>query len=136
MPYLRSYGLLFFVQQFLSTLLVMMHFGIFGLYLGGPTQMQIFGYDDPPKNASFSNEWAGLIGQNFNEFRMAPWAVFAPVICFFIVILIVNMMKKEIEENITGIQGVKKKVMKKKEIPLPHEIKTARAFEFVERVES
>ena len=54
-----------------------------------------------------SYECAGLIGQGFKNFNLAPWTVFTPVLCFFFVIAIVNMMKKEIEENILGLETMK-----------------------------
>ncbi|MDN3017193.1 DUF4352 domain-containing protein [Paenibacillus sp. BSR1-1] len=109
MPYFKSYGVLFTIQQLLSTLQLTMHLGIFGYFLGGQTVGGIFGYDDPPKPASLSNEWAGLIGQNLNDFIQAPWIIFGPIFGFLFVILIVNMMKKELEENLNGALFIKKK---------------------------
>ncbi|QCJ42245.1 hypothetical protein FAY30_10190 [Bacillus sp. S3] len=117
LPYMRSYGLLFTVQQILSTLQITMQLSIFELFLGGMNRAGIFGYDDPTgkvKHASLSQEWAGLIGQNFTEFALSPWIVFTPVMGFFLVILIVNMMKKELEENINGSDIRKMKAKKKK----------------------
>ena len=106
LPYLRSYGLLLFVQQLLSTLQIIMHLGIFGYFLGGLNRAGIFGWDapgGPVTPATKTYEWAGLIGQGFKDFTYAPWTVFAPVLGFFLVIAIVNMMKKEIEDNILGL---------------------------------
>ncbi|WP_423798551.1 hypothetical protein [Neobacillus sp. SAB-20_R2A] len=109
-PYFRSYGILFTVQQLLTTLQVTMHFGIFGLYLGGQTIGGIVGYDDPPpKQASMSNEWAGLIGQSLYDFIQYPWTISFTILGFFVIIQIVNMIKKELEENIAGISYVKQK---------------------------
>ncbi len=116
MPYFRSYGVLFTVQQIISTLHITMQLGLFGMFLGGRNRAGILGYDEPPKPASLSNEWAGLIGQNFSDFLIAPWSIFSPVFCFFIVIAIVNIMKKELEENINGLELVKKKEKKKKNV--------------------
>lgn len=110
LPYIRSYSVLFMVQQLLSTLQIIMHLGIFGYFLGGLNRAGIFGWDDPqgpPTPATLSYEWAGLIGQGFKDFNLAPWTVFTPVLCFFFVIAIVNMMKKEIEENILGLETMK-----------------------------
>ncbi|PLS07292.1 ABC transporter permease subunit [Neobacillus cucumis] len=102
MPHLRSYGLLFTVQQIISTLHITMQLGLFGMFLGGRNRAGIMGYDEPPKPATISNEWAGLIGQNFSEFMRAPWAILTPIIAYFLVIVIVNMIKKELEENLNG----------------------------------
>lgn len=112
MPYFKSYGILFTIQQLLSTLQLTMHLGIFGYFLGGQTVGGIFGYDDPPKPASLSNEWAGLIGQNLYDFIQAPWIIFGPIFGFLFVILIVNIMKKELEENFNGAFFITKKKKK------------------------
>jgi peptide/nickel transport system permease protein len=137
MPYIRSYGILFFVQQLLSTLQIVMHLGIFGLFLGGQAIGGIFGYlDPPPKPASMSMEWAGLIAQNFNDFNMAPWTIFVPITGFFVVIFIVNMMKKELEENMLGEQRSRVSRKKKKEIQPANYIPTKAVFEFVNKEQS
>ncbi|MFJ5713004.1 ABC transporter permease [Neobacillus sp. NPDC093127] len=122
LPYMRSYGILFTVQQILSTLQIIMQLSIFELFLGGANRAGIFGYDDPygrPKLASLSYDWAGLIGQNFTEFTRMPWIVFAPLMGFFLLILIINMIKKELENNIHGLALMKLKRKRKKEKPLP-----------------
>jgi peptide/nickel transport system permease protein len=109
-PYIRYYSVLFTVQQLLSTLQIMMHLGIFGYFLGGLNRSGIFGWDDPKGSAApatLSYEWAGLIGQGFKDFNLAPWTVFTPVLGFFFVIVIVNMMKKETEDNILGLEKMK-----------------------------
>ncbi|WP_066304512.1 hypothetical protein [Bacillus sp. FJAT-29814] len=137
MPYIRSYGILLFVQQLLSTLQLTMHLGIFGLFLGGQAVGGIFGYlEPPPKPASLSMEWAGLIAQNFNDFNMAPWTIFVPIGGFFIVIFIVNMMKKELEENIFGEQLSKVSRKKKLDIPKASLLPTKGGFEFVNKQQS
>ncbi|WP_462413235.1 DUF4352 domain-containing protein [Neobacillus sp. Marseille-QA0830] len=113
LPYFKSYGVLLVFQQLLSTLQLTMHLGIFGFFLGGKTIGGTFGYEEPPpKPASLSNEWAGLVGQNFNDFIRAPWVVFVPIIGYLVVILIINMMKKELEANMNGRFVWKKKPAK------------------------
>ncbi|MDP4085004.1 MAG: hypothetical protein Q8934_10380 [Bacillota bacterium] len=110
LPFICSYSVLFMVQQLLSTLQIIMHLGIFGYFLGGLNRAGIFGWDDPqgpPTPATLSFEWAGLIGQGFKDFNLAPWTVFTPVLGFFLVIVIVNMIKKEIENNILGLETTK-----------------------------
>ncbi|ULT59422.1 hypothetical protein L1999_13215 [Neobacillus drentensis] len=92
-----------------------MHLGIFGYFLGGLNRGGVLGFDRPEKRATLSNEWAGLIGQNFHDFVLITWSVFGPVLGFFFVIFIVNMIKKELEENISGMQVRKKKREKNRE---------------------
>lgn len=130
MPYIRSYGILFTVQQFISTLHITMQLGLFGMFLGGRNRAGVMGYDEPPKPATLSNEWAGLIGQNFSEFLRAPWSILGPVIGFFVVIAIVNVIKKELEENLYGIKAVKRK---KKAIDPKMVTYTSNQFEFIQK---
>ncbi|MEW9050156.1 MAG: ABC transporter permease subunit [Neobacillus sp.] len=134
MPYLRSYGLLFTVQQLLSTLHIIMQLGLFGFFLGGLNREGVLGYDKPEKPATLSNEWAGLIGQNFADFVRVPWSVFGPVIGFFFVIFIVNMIKNEIETNLSEGYLVKKKKKKTKTVKSRAAVETKQnQFEFVHK---
>ncbi|WP_160718759.1 hypothetical protein [Bacillus sp. USDA818B3_A] len=134
MPFFRSYGVLFIFQQLISSLQVTMHLGIFGFFLGGETIGGVFGYDEPPKAASLSNEWAGLIGQNYNDFSRAPWTVFAPILGFLVIIWIVNMMKHEIEANINGTMQLKKQRENKEMPKRAMDQAEKQGFEFVRRV--
>jgi peptide/nickel transport system permease protein len=134
MPYFRSYGLLFFVQQILSTLQILMHLGIFGIFFGGKAREGILGFDEPPIPATLSNEWAGLIGQNIWEFLHVPWVVLDTAFGFFFIIAIINMMKKEIEENITGTIDMKKINKKQKISPKAQSIVSRSSFEFVKKI--
>lgn len=139
LPYMRSYGILFSVQQLLSTLHITMQLGIFGLFLGGKNRGGIFGYDDPPKPATLSNEWAGLIGQSFGDLILSPWVALVPALAYFVVIFIVNMMKKEMEDNLSGIHVVKMKKKKgERELPVQAGHPEKSKFDFVEegRMES
>ncbi len=131
MPYIRSYGILFSVQQFISTLHITMQLGLFGMFLGGRNRAGIMGFDEPPIPATLSDEWAGLIGQNFSEFVRAPWSILTPVAGFFIVIVIVNVIKKELEENLYGIKAVKMK--KKKDIDTKVVAYSSDKFDFVQK---
>lgn len=131
LPYFRSYGVLFTFQQLLSALQITMHLGIFSFFLGGQTIGGTFGYEEPPKAASLTNEWAGLIGQNFHDFMRAPWMIFAPILGFFVVILIVNMMRKELEAQLSGALGLKREKVEK-EAAFPATIQLEKHhFEFV-----
>jgi peptide/nickel transport system permease protein len=133
MPYIRSYGILFFVQQILSTLQILMQLGIFGIFFGGKAIEGILGFDEPPVPATLSNEWAGLIGQNCWEFLHVPWVVLDTAFGFFFIIVIINMMKKEIEENILGTLNVKKNKKKHKYGQKDHSMVTGASFEFVKK---
>ncbi|NRD79993.1 hypothetical protein HPT25_21900 [Bacillus sp. BRMEA1] len=135
LPYIRSFGLMFTVQQLLSTLQTMMHLGIFGLFLGGQTRAGIYGYDNPPKPASLSNEWAGIIGQNYNDFNLVPWNAFIPAFGFFLVILIVNMIKKDLENQTMGFLGVNNRRKKQMEREAAENHSSKQKFEFVHKIQ-
>lgn len=110
-PYLKSFGLLIGIQQMISTLVILMHLGIFGVFLGGPTKSGIFNGDmwGPPTPESLSSEWSGLIGQNFAVIIQYPWIVLSTILGFFLLICLLNMMKKELESQFNhGHSFVKK----------------------------
>ncbi|WP_413298810.1 hypothetical protein AA0X95_14085 [Bacillus sp. 1P10SD] len=112
-PFLSSYGVLIAVQQLLNTFILIMYLGVFKIYIGGVSKDNVRGVETFNSN---SKEWAGLIGQNFDEFYRAPYLVYIPLICYFILILIVTMIKKELEEtmdiNSLGFKLKKKKIKK------------------------
>jgi peptide/nickel transport system permease protein len=133
-PFLKSTGLLLIVQQMLGTLVMIMHLGIFEYFLGGRTKGGIFTPPgEPPVAETLSNEWGGLIGQNFRVMMQYPWIVLSTMLFFFFLIAIMNMMKKELEgnlayENIDFISKIKKKQIEKK---ISHEKDEPALFRFI-----
>ncbi|WP_169802785.1 hypothetical protein [Neobacillus soli] len=91
-----------------------MFLGLFGYYIGGFSFEKVRGLDIPN---SYTKEWAGLIGQNFNEFIRAPWIALSPLLCYFFIIIIINMIKKELEAtmdtNLLGFDYKKKRTAKR-----------------------
>lgn len=61
---------------------------------------------------SFTKEWAGLVGQNYLEFNRAPYIILEPLFAYFFIIIIINMIKKELETsmdlNYAGLHFKKK----------------------------
>ncbi|MBJ8206492.1 peptide ABC transporter permease, partial [Bacillus cereus] len=55
-------------QQFVSTLLLLLHLGLLYLFFGGTI---IFGTEA----VSVTKEWTGLIGQNFRHLTTHTWIV-------------------------------------------------------------
>ncbi|MCM3764044.1 hypothetical protein [Neobacillus niacini] len=115
-PFLKSYGLIIGLQHFINSLGLMMFLGAFRIYIGGFSTEEVRGLEIPN---SYTKEWAGLIGQNFGEFTRAPWIVLAPLFSYFFIILIINMIKKELETgmdpNMAG-SSLKRKTTKQKKI--------------------
>jgi peptide/nickel transport system permease protein len=114
-PFLKSYGLLMTIQHYINTLVLIMFLGAFGIYIGGISKEEVVGLNVPN---SFSKEWAGLIGQNYGEFYRSPWIVIDPLICYLVLILIINMIKKELETsmdiNLLGLNFHKRNPKKRK----------------------
>jgi peptide/nickel transport system permease protein len=114
-PFLKSYGIVMALQHLINTLGLIMFFGAFGFYIGGISPEEVRGLETPN---SFTKEWAGLIGQNYQEFNRAPYIVLAPLFSYFFIIIIIHMIKKEIETflelNHLGFKLKKKRKKKKK----------------------
>jgi peptide/nickel transport system permease protein len=129
-PFLKSYGLLVAIQHYINTLTLIMFLGAFGIYIGGISKEEVVGLNIPN---SLSKEWAGLIGQNYGEFYRSPWIVITPLMCYFALILIMNMIKKELESSMdtklvafeVKLRKSKKSGLEKKDIKKPDIVKTS-----------
>ena len=93
-PYLYPKLFIVFVQQVGQVLIVFAHLGLLNVFIGG-TDVRITDYDMETGEAftaafSMSNEWAGLIANNFQYALSFPWMILAPVIAFALTILAVN----------------------------------------------
>ncbi|WP_299091204.1 ABC transporter permease [uncultured Metabacillus sp.] len=101
LPILKGRFFILFGQQFVQTLLVMAHLGLFNLYFGG-TLMSHSGANeaDPPR--SITNEWSGLIGGSKEFLQWAPWITFTPIVCFALTILAVTFMVEGYSRVSTG----------------------------------
>lgn len=107
-PNIKSHFLLLTTQQMLQLLQMLTFMGIFAIYLGGPHPTAIV---DLPRliYRSISNELAGMAGQNYWLIRRAPWMAYSPLLIITFIALIINWMKKGIEDQIAGVIPVKKK---------------------------
>ena len=104
-PNIKTHFLLLTTQQILQLLQLLTFLGIFSLYLGGPHSTPL---TDEPKliYRTISNELAGMAGQNFWLIRRAPWMAYSPILLIAVIALIVNWMKREAEDYITGVVPV------------------------------
>ncbi|MFT9600748.1 hypothetical protein [Mesobacillus sp.] len=105
-PNIKSHLLLLTTQQILSVLQLLTFLGIFSLYLGGPHPTPL---TDTPRliYRTITNELAGMAGQNFWLIRRAPWMAYSPILIIAFIAIIVNWMKKGVEDHIEGIVPVK-----------------------------
>ncbi|MEH7886432.1 M1 family aminopeptidase [Bacillus sp. JJ1609] len=107
-PNIKSHFLLLTAQQMLQLLQLLTFMGIFAIYLGGPHPTAI---TDSPRliYRSISNELAGMAGQNYWLIRRAPWMAYSPILIITVIALIINWIKRGIEDQIAGVIPVKQK---------------------------
>ncbi|WLR53761.1 hypothetical protein LC048_14680 [Mesobacillus subterraneus] len=105
-PNIKSHLLLLTTQQILSILQLLTFLGIFSLYLGGPHPTAL---TDSPRliYRTITNELAGMAGQNYWLIRRAPWMAYSPMLIIAFIAIIVNWMKKGVEDHIAGVVPVK-----------------------------
>jgi peptide/nickel transport system permease protein len=100
-PLLKERFFILFGQQFVQTLLVMAHLGLFNLYFGGTTMSNPGTIEgDPPQ--SVTNEWSGLIGGTQIFLQWAPWIPLTPIVCIALTILAVTFMVEGYSRVTTG----------------------------------
>ncbi|MCA1057044.1 ABC transporter permease subunit [Rossellomorea aquimaris] len=113
-PHLAPRLFIIFGQQFIQTLLILVHLGLFHLFLGGTI---ISGGDlpDPPKSGTF--EWSGLISSaRYSLMTGKYWIVLAPLVAFMISIIAMQLIVqgvKEIQQQKVGVLINKTPIKKK-----------------------
>ncbi|MEI4831256.1 ABC transporter permease subunit [Bacillus sp. FJAT-53711] len=91
-PHLYSTFGIVFMQQFVQTLIILLHLGLLGLFFGGT--VIFFGGDID----SFTHEWSGLIGVYFRFLTVHPWIPLVPITCFGLTIFSGNIIVKCIQD--------------------------------------
>ncbi|MBT2639298.1 hypothetical protein [Bacillus sp. ISL-39] len=114
-PNVKSHLLLLTTQQILSILQLLTFLGIFSLYLGGPHPTAL---TDTPRliYRTITNELAGMAGQNFWLIRRAPWMAYSPILIIAFIAIIVNWMKKGVEDHLAGVVPVKHRVAAEQDV--------------------
>ncbi|WP_226658056.1 ABC transporter permease subunit [Guptibacillus hwajinpoensis] len=128
-PFLYPKLLILFVQQVGQVLIIFAHLGLLNVFIGG-TDVRVMDVDfktgeTTTQSFSMTNEWAGLIAQNFPYAQSFPWMVLAPVTAFALSILAIN----SIVYGLTNRKIFKKRV-EKKSIPPKTVILEQTQFEF------
>jgi peptide/nickel transport system permease protein len=128
LPCLSPKLLLLTVQQAGQTLAIIAHLAFLKVFIGGSHEIT-YSSTGPSFNEvtyirtlSESFEWGGLIVQNWSFYYAAPRLVIAPVICFVICIIAINLM-------VSGIARADKKQYKLRKFK-PHLIieKSSKSF--------
>lgn len=130
-PNIKSHFLLLTAQQMLQLLQLLTFMGIFAIYLGGPHPTAL---TDSPRliYRSISNELAGLAGQNYWLIRRAPWMAYSPILIITVIALIINWIKRGIEDQIAGVTPVKQKSVQAVEsVSIPSLVRESKSFVLV-----
>ncbi|WP_181347756.1 ABC transporter permease subunit [Thalassobacillus sp. CUG 92003] len=105
LPHLSARLGVLFGQQFIQTLLVFIHLGVFSLYFGGTDVDYSPMQSDPPQSTTY--EWSGLIGAAKNSLMTGQWWLVVPaLICFMILIVAMQFIIqgiKEVQQQRVGV---------------------------------
>ncbi|RWZ58931.1 ABC transporter permease subunit [Halobacillus fulvus] len=105
MPHLSARIGIVFGQQFIQTLLILIHLGVFNLYFGGTKTSFDPLLADPPRSTTY--EWSGLIGASKDALMTGRWwYIFPPLIAFMILIFSMQLMirgLKEVQQRRVGV---------------------------------
>ncbi len=116
-PHLAPRLFIIYGQQFIQVLLILVHLGMFHLFLGGTIVSDNGMMADPPKSGTY--EWSGLISSaRYSLMTGKYWIVIAPLFAFMIAILSMQMMVqgiKEIQQRKVGVLTNFKRAKRKKQ---------------------
>lgn len=97
-PVLKSRFFIVFIQQTISTIILLIHLGVFQIFIGGKASGGIIGEENTDKYLSNSGEWGGMIGQSIFDMVHYSWLLFYPAIALIGLILLLNIMMKQLEK--------------------------------------
>ncbi|WP_079477906.1 ABC transporter permease subunit [Halobacillus salinus] len=93
LPHLSARMGIVFGQQFIQTLLLLIHLGVLDVFFGGT----IIKPPDPPRSST--NEWSGLIGAAKNSLMTGNWWYIVPaLVCFMVLIIAMQLIIAGIKE--------------------------------------
>ncbi|MDG5471620.1 ABC transporter permease subunit [Jeotgalibacillus sp. ET6] len=98
-PVLRPRLMIVLLQQMISALILLLHLGVFQIFIGGELEGGIIGADED-LSLSKSGEWAGMVGQSISDLVTAPWIVLAPSLAFVGLILLLNIIIRQVDAKI------------------------------------
>ncbi|MED1115977.1 ABC transporter permease [Bacillus paramycoides] len=128
-PHMLPSFLLLVAQQFVSTLLLLLHLGLLQLFFGGTIT---FSGMDPD---SVTKEWTGLIGQNFRHLTTHTWIVLIPIAFYSMTILSGNLISNSMQGAIK-LGNVRRANRKKEEVKVEKQIQpTVNDFSFYREVQ-
>ncbi len=87
---------IFFIQNNIQLLSLLIHLGILGIFIGGSRIINIT--EEDSKVLPISNEWGGLIGSSYQDFLHHPWIVLAPLFSFMVLIFFLKVIVAGMED--------------------------------------
>ncbi|MEH7501015.1 hypothetical protein V7152_03075 [Neobacillus drentensis] len=94
-PVFKQRFYIVFIQQTIATIILLIHLGVFQIFIGGKAKGGIFGDED--RFLSQSGEWGGMIGQSIFDMIHFPWLLIYPSCAVVGLILLLNIMIKLLE---------------------------------------
>ncbi len=88
-----------FFEQIIQTLILLVHLGILGVFIGGDRLILMTDSVESVEAFSLSNEWSGLIGTDLSNIYVYPWIIITPLIGFTIVIIALKLILLGIDDN-------------------------------------
>ncbi|MGP4069370.1 ABC transporter permease subunit [Halobacillus sp. B29] len=117
LPHLSARMGIVFGQQFIQTMLIFIHLGVFNIYFGGTSVDYTPMQNDPPTSTTY--EWSGLIGAAKDSLMTGRWWFIIPaLLCFMGIILSMQLI----------IQGIKEVQQKRIGIPVSNPMGWKRLF--------
>ncbi|WP_390217086.1 ABC transporter permease subunit [Halobacillus seohaensis] len=105
MPHLSARTGIVFGQQFIQTLLIFIHLGVFSIYFGGTKMSYAPMQADPPQSTTY--EWSGMIGASKDALMTGRWwYIIPPLIGFMVLILSMQLIIqgiKEVQQQRVGV---------------------------------
>lgn len=105
MPHLSARMGIIFGQQFIQTLLIFIHLGVFHIYFGGTKVSYDPQWPDPPMSMTY--EWSGMIGAAKNALMTGRWWLIIPtLVCFMVIIISMQLIIqgiKEVQQRRVGV---------------------------------
>jgi peptide/nickel transport system permease protein len=95
-PVLKKRFYIVFIQQTIATIILLIHLGVFQIFIGGKAKGGIIGEDDD-KFLSQTSEWGGMIGQSIFDMIHFPWLLLYPAFATICLILMLNIIIKQLE---------------------------------------
>ncbi|WML44552.1 hypothetical protein [Neobacillus sp. PS3-40] len=95
LPVFKMRFYIVFIQQTITTIILLTHLGVFQIFIGGKARGGIIGDDN--KFLSKSSEWGGMIGQSIFDMVHFPWLLLYPAAAVVGLILLLNIIIKQVD---------------------------------------